>query len=180
MINMKKMLYTTQFMEKLNKILERQSDNQEKQEILNEQLKWLDGYQDKLKYILETGYLKPEYVWRFSISHEEEALDPNFNEIFPSEIYEWGYNTIIDELVSSYNKDRQLDFLRKLKDDVIAPMYIHQPVKWNAIEEGVQNRLKEIQVLFKEVDRLRHDIEKLPKQKIINEPQVIKIGLKKV
>ena len=178
-MNMKKVLYINKFMEKLDKILEQQTDPKEKQEILNERLKWLDGYQNKLKYILESGYLKPEYAWRLSISHEEEASDPNFHENSPPEIYERGYNIIIKELVSSNNEDRQLDFLRKLKDDVITPMYVYQPVEWTAIEEGVQNRLKEIRVLLKKVDCLRHDIEKQIKLEKKNEPQVEKIGFKK-
>jgi len=177
---MENFIYIVEFMKMVEDRLTKLHDDNSKIEFLTERLEWLDGYQKSLEDILESEYLKPENIWRRSISPEDETSDPYFNEYDPNMLYASGYEEVVNKLVSEYNKDRQLDFLKKLKDDVIAPIYLCQTPKWTDIEKGVQNRLNEVQLLQKKTDRLKHAIEKQVELKKNKAPKVVGMKTRKV
>ena len=140
--------------------LQKLHNDNSKIEFLTERLEWLDGYQNVLEIILMSEYLKKENIWISVIKPDLYCYGEDPNAYRDDELYASAYDKVVNELVSEYNKDGQLDFLKKLKDEVIAPIYLSQTTKWTDIEKGVQNRLIEVQVLQKKTDRLKQAIEK--------------------
>jgi len=148
-------------------------DDNSKIEFLTERFEWLGRYQDTLEIILATEYLRPENIWSRVIEPDLSLYGEDENAHRDDELYASAYDEVVNKLVSVHNKDGQLDFLKKLKDRVIEPVYLHQTTEWTNIEKGVQNRLNEVQALQKTTDYLKHTIEKQVELKKNKVPKVV-------
>ena len=153
-------MYIEEFKKMVEDRLTKLHDDNSKIEFLTERLEWLGGYQNVLEVILESEYLRIENIWLRVIEPDLYLHGEDYNAHRDDELYAGAYDKVVNKLVLGYNKDGQLDFLKKLKDRVIEPVFLHQTTEWTNIEKGVQNRLKEVQALQKTTDHLKHTIKK--------------------